>query len=94
MITLAGAMGISRMGASVLSAVGLPEMIAHDANEFVRIATNLAGDLPRISALRATMRERLFKSPLTDARRFTRDLEGAFRRAWRGWWQKGVASNQ
>jgi predicted O-linked N-acetylglucosamine transferase (SPINDLY family) len=84
-MTLAGALGISRMGASILTSVGLTELIARDTTEFCRIATDLSHDARRISEIRASMRERLYKSPLTDAKRFTRDLEAAFRKAWRQW---------
>jgi predicted O-linked N-acetylglucosamine transferase (SPINDLY family) len=84
-VTLMGALGISRMGASILDTVGLSELIARDAAEFTRIASGLAGDPGRISQLRRTMRERLFKSPLVDAKGFTRNLERAYRKAWGEW---------
>jgi len=84
-VTLMGALGISRMGASILGTVGLGELIARDAAGFTRIATHLAGDSERISQLRLTMRDRLHNSPLFDAKGFTRNLEGAYRRAWGKW---------
>jgi protein O-GlcNAc transferase len=87
-ITLAGDLGISRMSASILTTVGVPELIARDAAEFTCIAATLAQNPDRMSELRATMRPRLAQSPLTDAKRFTQDLQDAFRRAWREWCQK------
>ena len=36
-----------------------------------------------LTALRGRLRQRLQSSPLMDARGFTRDLEGAYREAWR-----------
>jgi len=81
-VTLAGTLGISRMGASILTSMGLHELVAQDAADFSRIAIELAADPQRISQQRAAMRDRLYKSPLVDAKRFTRGLEAAYRRAW------------
>ena len=36
----------------------------------------------RLAALRATLRDRMLRSPLTDARSFTRDIESAYRGMW------------
>jgi len=43
---------------------------------------DLAGDVPRLVAIRAGLRERMRQSPLCDATRFTRNLENAFREMW------------
>jgi predicted O-linked N-acetylglucosamine transferase (SPINDLY family) len=45
----------------------------------------LAGDLARLSKLRATLRERLRHSPLMDAPRFARNVEAAYRVMWQRW---------
>ena len=84
-VTLAGDRHCARMVASVLSNLGLPELIARTPDEYVKIASELAGDLPRLAELRATLRERMQASPLTDGPRFTRNLEQAFREMWRAW---------
>ena len=54
-------------------------------DEFVRLATNLARDLPRLAALRAELRGRMERSPLMDAPRFARHIESAYRAMWRQW---------
>ncbi|MEO5375318.1 MAG: tetratricopeptide repeat protein [Alphaproteobacteria bacterium] len=72
-----------RMGAGLLTAAGLPEMIAASPEEYVDIAVALAEDTPRRRSLRAGMRARLLASPLLDPVGFTRGLEEAFAAMWR-----------
>jgi protein O-GlcNAc transferase len=84
-ITRSGATPVSRAGASLLTTLGLRELIAHDADEFIDIAARLAADPPRIEALRQGMRARMRASPLMQEEAFTRTLESAYRQAWRGW---------
>jgi predicted O-linked N-acetylglucosamine transferase (SPINDLY family) len=86
-ITLVGQTVVGRAGLSQLTNLGLPELIAHTPNEFVRIATDLAGDLPRMRELRSTLRQRMRASPLMDADRFARGVESAYREMWRIWCQ-------
>jgi predicted O-linked N-acetylglucosamine transferase (SPINDLY family) len=81
-ISLAGNAYVSRQGVSMLSNLGLPELIAATPDAYVEIAVGLASDLARLRELRATLRERMSRSPLTDAQRFTRGLEEAYRRMW------------
>jgi protein O-GlcNAc transferase len=81
-ITLPGNSVVARAGLSIMHNVGLPELIAHTPEQYVRIATTLASDLPRLSELRSTLRQRMQASPLTDAPRFARNLEKAYRQMW------------
>lgn len=82
-VTRAGAAHRSRMVASVLTNIGLPELIARTAEEYVQLACDLATDLSRLAALRSTLRERMAASPLTDGPRFARNVEQAYREMWR-----------
>lgn len=82
-VTLAGNVHASRVGASLLHAAGLPELVATDAGEYVRIASGLAEDRGRLASLRATLRGRLDASALCDGPAFCRRFEGALRGAWR-----------
>jgi len=81
-ITLAGATHAARVGVSLLSAVGLPELIASSAEEYVDIAASLAGDPQRLARYRKDLRNRMEKSPLTDAPRLARQIEAAYRDIW------------
>jgi protein O-GlcNAc transferase len=88
-VTLSGGTCLHRAGVCVASNLGLPELIANDEDEFVARAVALARDVPRLSRLRAGLRERLAASPLGDAPRFARHLESAYRTAWRRYCEAG-----
>jgi len=81
-VTLAGDRHAARVGVSLLSRVGLTELIASSPDEYVRIALGLASESEHLSLLRATLRERLECSPLRDEMGFTRALEIVLRQMW------------
>jgi protein O-GlcNAc transferase len=68
-----------------LSNLGLAELAGRTPDEFVRIAVELASDLPRLQQLRSTLRARMEQSPLMDAPKFARNIEAAYRQMWRTW---------
>ena len=82
-VTLSGETSVGRGGASILANLGLPELVAQTPEEYLDIAVSLAHDLPRLSALRSTLRERMERSPLRDARGLARAIEAAYRSMWR-----------
>lgn len=88
MITLYGNRYAGRMVSSVLTQVGLVELIAQSPDEFVEIAARLANDWPRLAQLRRELRARMGQSPLCDAGRFTRELEDAYRTMWQRWCER------
>jgi predicted O-linked N-acetylglucosamine transferase (SPINDLY family) len=88
-VTLTGKTHASRVGVSLLNNIGLSELIANTTEEYVRLAVELAGELPRLSELRSTLRQRMEGSPLMDAPRFARDIEAAYRTMWRRWCNSG-----
>jgi protein O-GlcNAc transferase len=81
-ITLAGDAHVSRVGVSLLNAVGLGHLVATSTEQFVDIAKRLAADLPKLSKLRSTLRQKMQKSPLTDGSSLARALEAAYREMW------------
>ena len=84
-IALAGRTGVGRAGVSVLSNLELPELIAKTPEQYVAIAVALAGDHPRLAALRAALRPKMQASPLVDGKQYAADIETAFRRIWKTW---------
>src|SRR5262249_27421898 len=91
-VVLAGRTPLSRVGVSLLTNLGLDELIADTPEAYVRAAARLALDLDRLAELRAGMRERLRRSPLLDGPGFTGRLEEAYRRIWTNWCRAGSAS--
>jgi protein O-GlcNAc transferase len=81
-VTLAGQSAIARSGVSILSNVGLPELIARTPVEYIQIVKALANDLPGLKHLRSTLRGRLQKSPLMDRPRYVLSIEQAYRAMW------------
>jgi predicted O-linked N-acetylglucosamine transferase (SPINDLY family) len=82
----------SRHSFSHLSNAGLTETVARDLDDYVRIAAELASDLPRLAELRLGLRGRMAASPLCAPDQFVRDLEQGFRTMWRGWCDSQAAS--
>ena len=78
-VTLVGKTPVARAGWSQLSNLGLTELAGHTPEQFVEIAAALASDLPRLSELRGTLRQRMERSPLMDAPRFAAGIEAAYR---------------
>jgi predicted O-linked N-acetylglucosamine transferase (SPINDLY family) len=84
-ISLAGKTGVGRGGLSILSNIGLAELVGDSEEKYVGLASELAGDLERLSQLHRTLRQRMERSPLMDAPRFARNIEAAYRQTWRTW---------
>jgi predicted O-linked N-acetylglucosamine transferase (SPINDLY family) len=72
-----------RVSASVLSAAGLFELIAHTDDEYLAIADALAKDPERCQALRVQISAARATAPLFDTQRFARDFGRLFREMWR-----------
>ena len=81
-VTLAGEAHVARVGASLLTTVGLAECIATSVEEFTRIAAALAGDVKKLAKIRGTLRQTMQKSPLMDAAGMVRAMEQAYRAMW------------
>lgn len=83
-VTLAepSALHAGRVGASLLSAAGLPELIATDRTQYVDIAAALARDPARRAELRGTLRSRLASSTLCDAPAFGARMSALLGRLW------------
>lgn len=81
-VTLLGETHVSRVGVSLLTGAGLPELVAATRQQYRDIAVALANDLPRLQSLRKELRGRIADSPLGDANAFTRRFESALQAMW------------
>lgn len=72
----------SRVGASLLDAIGLPELIAPSPEAYAEIAVALATDAARLENLRNKLAANRPTMPLFDTARFVRALEAAYRAMW------------
>lgn len=87
-LTIAGPTHASRVGLSLLSAVGVPELCAPEAAwldnaQYIALCADLVGDHARLSRYRQTLRERMRASPLCDEAAFASRFAGAMRHMWR-----------
>jgi predicted O-linked N-acetylglucosamine transferase (SPINDLY family) len=80
LVTCVGDAFVGRVAASLLHAVGLPELAVPDLAAYHALARALALDAPRRAALRARLAEARTRSALFDAERFARELEALFDR--------------
>lgn len=68
-----------RVGASLLHALGMPELIAEDLSSYRRMALELAHTPPRLQELRRRLCAGRASAPLFDTARYTRDFEQLLR---------------
>jgi predicted O-linked N-acetylglucosamine transferase (SPINDLY family) len=78
MVTVLGEAFPGRVAASLLNALGLPELIAADLEAYEKLALALATDADRHKALKQKLEKNRLTTPLFDAERFCRNIEQAF----------------
>jgi len=78
-LTCIGESFAGRVAASLLNAVGMPELVVATLGEYEERATALGRDAQALSALRSKLSASLAAAPLFDGKSFTRDLERAYR---------------
>lgn len=74
-VSLAGDRHAARMGVSILSALGQPDWITHSREQYIALALAWLPARDRRHQLRASLRERMLRSPLCDARRVAHAIE-------------------
>lgn len=87
-LTLAGESFLARQGVGLLTNAGLPDWIATDADDYLAKAIAQAQDLPRLAALRQSLREQVLASPVFDAPRFAGHFVQALRDMWTQWCER------
>lgn len=79
MIALRGSTFAGRVGASLLTAAGLPDLIVDSSDGYRQIALELFTDRPRLASYRARLVQARATSPLFDMKRFAFELEETYR---------------
>lgn len=88
-VTCAGARHGSRVGLSLVTGAGVPELAAASPEEFVARVRALAEAPRALSDLRLSLRDRVARSALCAAPAFARAFEGVVREIWREWCRAG-----
>jgi len=81
-VTCAGDTFASRVAGSLLQAVGLPDLIAADAEDYVVLALSLARNPDRLAACKARLQRNRPTAPLFDVAAYTRALEDLYATMW------------
>ena len=82
-LTILGNHWVSRMSASHLTALRMPELVAGSLDGYIRRAVNLGRSSGSLQALRLKLNRRRLVSPLFDGSHFVRDLEAGFEMIWK-----------
>lgn len=84
-VTCPGETFASRHSLSHLSSSRFTETVARSYQDYVDLAVAWAEDLPRLGAVRMSLRPQMSRSPICDAPRFAVDFSHQIRTAWRHW---------
>lgn len=85
LVTCAGDSFVSRVAGSLLSNVGLGELITWSFEAYTELALQLAREPHRLHAMRQHLIENRDQFPLFDSARFVCNLEDAYRVMWQTW---------
>jgi protein O-GlcNAc transferase len=77
-ITCAGQCFAARVAASLLRAIGLPELITTTQDQYEALAVKLASTPSLLAGIRAQLERNRLTAPLFDTARFTKHLEDAY----------------
>lgn len=78
----------ARVGASLLNAVGLGDLVGDDVPGYIDIAVRFASERERMAAMRPVLRAQMAASPLCNEKQFMKGFESAVRSLWREWCAK------
>ncbi len=85
LVTCVGAAFAGRVAASLLRAIGLPELVTESPADYEALALRLATNPALLAALRSRLAGNRTSAPLFDTGRFTRHIEAAYGRMWASW---------
>ena len=77
-LTKIGESFAARVSASLLTSIGLPELITHSEKEYEEKALKIASNPNELIRLKSKLNKLIKTSPLFNTERFTKDLENKF----------------
>jgi predicted O-linked N-acetylglucosamine transferase (SPINDLY family) len=89
-LTCLGGSFAARVAGSLLTAVGLPELVTESLADYEALALKLAGDAALLGELRQKLDRHRQTHPLFDTARLCRHIEAAYTTMWQAW-QQGAA---
>jgi predicted O-linked N-acetylglucosamine transferase (SPINDLY family) len=81
-LTLVGSTFPGRVAASLLTAVGLNELITSSEEEYEALAIELAVNQQKLSNIRQKLKNNRLNTALFDTSGFTKNLESAYIKMW------------
>jgi predicted O-linked N-acetylglucosamine transferase (SPINDLY family) len=82
LITWQGETFATRVASSLLTAIGLPELITTNLDDYQKLAITLARSKDKLQAIKEKLAKNRLTYPLFDTPAFTRDLETAYQKMW------------
>lgn len=82
LVTRLGDTFAGRVAASLLNAIGLPELITRTSDEYEQLALELATNRDKLSLLKQRLAESRLTYPLFDTKLFTKHIESAYQKMW------------
>jgi protein O-GlcNAc transferase len=90
LVTRMGESFVSRVGASLLSALEMPELITTSIEEYESMAIKLALNPTQLMRIKNKLKQKIGTTSLFNSRQFTRDLESVYQLIYERY-QKGLA---
>jgi predicted O-linked N-acetylglucosamine transferase (SPINDLY family) len=82
-LTCVGDTFAGRVGASLLNAIRLPELITTSSEAYERLAIELASDATKLKTIKEKLARNRLSTPLFDTKMFTRHIEAAYTEMWK-----------
>jgi predicted O-linked N-acetylglucosamine transferase (SPINDLY family) len=81
-LTCLGETFAGRVAASLLNAVGLPDLVSRSAAQYETLALDLASHPEKLAALKARLAQNKLAYPLFDTARFAENIEALYSKMW------------
>jgi predicted O-linked N-acetylglucosamine transferase (SPINDLY family) len=91
-VSLVGDRHMSRVGASLITAIGHPEWLAQTPDDYVSVALALAENVEKLAEIRAGLRSELLGSALLDHKGQGERFGAALRNCWAEWCTRTMGS--